>query len=115
MFADHGDAWFQMRTICNPVMLQPNTIKSFIPLVDEISLEFIERIKRIQDSNGEMPSNFKHEIENWGFEAVMPIAIGTRLNAMNSKDNEDSHHLVEVINYLLCFYILMILKINLDI
>lgn len=37
-----GEAWWKMRTIVNPVMMKPTTVKLYVPQVDEIAKEFLD-------------------------------------------------------------------------
>lgn len=37
-----GERWHEMRTIINPVMMKPTTVKLYVPQVDEITQAFIK-------------------------------------------------------------------------
>lgn len=37
-----GESWQKLRTIANPVMLQPKIVRLYVRPVDEIAQEFIE-------------------------------------------------------------------------
>lgn len=36
------ERWHSMRTLVNPVMMKPTTIKLYVPQVDEVAKEFIQ-------------------------------------------------------------------------
>ena len=36
-----NEGWHKMRTIVNPVMLKPATVKLYVPQVDEVTKEFV--------------------------------------------------------------------------
>lgn len=37
-----GEAWWKMRSVVNPVMMKPATVKLYVPQVDEIAKEFLD-------------------------------------------------------------------------
>jgi len=41
-FNRHGEGWQKIRTIVNPIMMQSNTVKLYIPQVEEITDDFIK-------------------------------------------------------------------------
>jgi cytochrome P450 family 12 len=43
VFTDQGERWYKTRKILNPIMMKPQTVKQYIPAVDEISKEFIQK------------------------------------------------------------------------
>jgi cytochrome P450 len=42
LFASQGEKWSHMRTIANPILMQPKTIKRYTAQIDDIAKEFIE-------------------------------------------------------------------------
>lgn len=38
-----GERWASLRTKVNPIMMQPKTIKLYVPAMDEIAREFTEK------------------------------------------------------------------------
>lgn len=41
LFAEQGESWQKMRTLANPIMLQPRIIKLYCKQVDEVAKEFV--------------------------------------------------------------------------
>jgi len=41
-FHRHEEGWHKIRSIVNPIMMQPNTIKLYIPQVEAIVDDFIK-------------------------------------------------------------------------
>jgi cytochrome P450 family 12 len=64
-------------------MMQPKTVKVYIPSVDSISQEFIAKIKKIRDGKSETPANFGNEVNRWSLESIACIALDTRLGIIN--------------------------------
>lgn len=72
-----------MRTAVNPILMQPRTVKSYIPLIDSIATEFIEKIPSLQDDKKEMPDNFSEYLNRWTLESIVAIALEKRLGLLD--------------------------------
>jgi len=42
LFASQGEKWSNMRSIANPILMQPKAIKRYMTQIDEIAKEFVE-------------------------------------------------------------------------
>lgn len=82
---DQGETWFKLRSAANPVMLQPKTVNSYIPVVDEVATDFVEKIKGLRKTNDEMPDDFGMELNQWALESIGIIALEKRLGVMSSE------------------------------
>lgn len=81
----HGEEWYKLRTVTNPILLKPTILSQHISKSDEIAIDFIERIKKIRDNNNEVPADFILEINKWTVEEIAYLAFGTRLNLLDSQ------------------------------
>lgn len=43
VFTESGERWYNTRKVLNPIMLKPEIVKQYIPDVDQISKEFIQK------------------------------------------------------------------------
>lgn len=75
-----------MRTVINPILMQPKLIKSYIPTIDNIVRDFIVNIPSLQDDKGEMPADFNDYLNRWSLESVTAIALDKRLGLMDFKN-----------------------------
>lgn len=82
----------------NPVLMKPQTVKLYIPRINEISVEFVAKIKRSLDENYFVPNNFYYMISQWSLESIGYIALNRRLNVLDddSKD-ERTKQIIKVI------------------
>lgn len=71
-------------------MMQPKTVKSYVPVVESIADEFVERIRQIRDKNLEVPGDFANETNKWSLESISSIALDQRLNLLTA-DQQDSN------------------------
>lgn len=42
LFTENGPKWHNTRTLANPIMMKPQTIKLYLPQIDDIAKEFIQ-------------------------------------------------------------------------
>lgn len=96
LVSEQGQAWAVMRHKVNPVMLQPKTVKSYIPQVDEIASEFLALVASTRDANNEMPANFSDSLNKWSLESIGCIALEQRLGVM-VENNDDARLLIKSI------------------
>lgn len=96
LISDQGEAWHKLRTMVNPVMMQPSSIKSYLEPVDAVAREFVHKIGKIRDENSEMPDNFSTEMGAWALESIGVIALDRRLGALEFKRNSDVEQLIQV-------------------
>lgn len=78
-----------MRSAVNPVLMQPKTVKSYIPTIDAIVCEFLHHLPSIQDEKGEMPANFREYLNRWSLESIVMIALEKRLGLMDFKNSSE--------------------------
>lgn len=87
---DQGEPWGRMRSAVNPIILKPATVNGYIPVVDDITMEFCDQMKASRDENNELPANFLYDLNSWAMESISFIALDTRLNAVGTNKNKDA-------------------------
>ncbi|XP_045533908.1 cytochrome P450 CYP12A2 [Papilio machaon] len=88
--SDHGEAWKTLRSVVNPILMQPKTIKLYAATIDEIACEMVERMRVSRDDNGMLKSDLGEEMKLWSMESIAVIALGGRLNCLDPNLPEDS-------------------------
>lgn len=63
----------KMRSAVSPIMLKPSTVNAYTPVVDEIAIEFCDRIKNLRDSNMELPAKFLYELNKWSLVSMVLV------------------------------------------
>ncbi|CAH2089680.1 unnamed protein product [Euphydryas editha] len=84
----HGMPWSKFRSKVSKALVAPEAAKAAIPSLDEVAIDFIDRIEKIIDYNREMPKDFLTELYKWALESVGAWAMGTRLGCLSEKDDE---------------------------
>lgn len=85
---EQGEPWSKMRSIASPIMLKPATVNAYVPMVDEIAVEFCDRIKTLRDDKNELPANFMYELNKWALESIASIALDKRLHILDGKKED---------------------------
>ncbi|XP_013161639.1 PREDICTED: cytochrome P450 CYP12A2-like isoform X3 [Papilio xuthus] len=88
--SDHGEAWKKLRSIVNPILMQPKTIKLYAATTDEVACEVVERIKSARDDNGLLKNDLGHEMALWSMETIALVTLGGRLNCFDPNLPADS-------------------------
>ncbi|KAL7041073.1 hypothetical protein ACKWTF_000618 [Chironomus riparius] len=90
LFASNGEKWSYMRTIANPILMQPKTVKKYTTQIDEIAKEFIEVMIKIRNDKSEMPGDFSNYINTWSLESVTAVGLERRLNLFDENTNDEN-------------------------
>lgn len=98
LLADQGESWGNMRQAVGPVLLKPKVLKSYVPVMDEVSREFVSKIRSMRDTNGEMPANFLNELLLWVTESIWATALDRRMGAMHPNHSDEAALLIKVIS-----------------
>ncbi|XP_070500423.1 cytochrome P450 CYP12A2-like [Chironomus tepperi] len=90
LFVSHGEKWSSMRSIANPILMQPKTIKKYTTQVDDIAKEFIEVMRKIRNDKSEMPGDFSNYINTWSLESVTAVGLERRLNLFDENTHDEN-------------------------
>ncbi|XP_018572395.1 cytochrome P450 CYP12A2 [Anoplophora glabripennis] len=109
-----GIEWFKIRSVVNPVLMQPKAAQQYIGSMDKVANELIENIRFFskQNENSEMPEDFQNELYKWALESIGVIALNKHLGCLDlnaSKDSEPQKLISSVNEMFLLMYKLDIL------
>ena len=66
----NGENWWRIRSKAQPVFLKPKNIENYLPILGQISDEFIDRIRLIRQENNEMKPDSINEMYRWALECM---------------------------------------------
>ncbi|ROT76614.1 hypothetical protein C7M84_004799 [Penaeus vannamei] len=100
ILVENGDEWWRVRSRVQTPMMKPKVVGTYLQQMDQVSVEFMDRIAEMQAEHGEMPSNFQFELYKWALESVGLVALNRRLGCLNPSIHEDSDalRLIEIVN-----------------
>ncbi|XP_055371510.1 uncharacterized protein LOC129605645 [Condylostylus longicornis] len=100
LLTTNGEEWGKLRSTVNPIMMQPKTIRTYVPRMDKTTKKFIERVKKIRDPNTlETPDNFEIELNTWALEQICLVGLDSELGLIgNEKKDSDAYKLIQAIS-----------------
>ncbi|KAG7158381.1 probable cytochrome P450 49a1 [Homarus americanus] len=100
LLSENGEEWWRVRSRVQTSMMKPKNVVSYLPEMDQITLDFMERIAYLQSQHGEMPSDFQNEIYKWALESVGIVALNRRLGCLDPNITEESEpiKLINLVN-----------------
>ncbi|KAF4526692.1 hypothetical protein B566_EDAN010122 [Ephemera danica] len=87
---ENGEKWHQARTIVNQPMMQPRVAKQYVPKIDQVAIDFVQRMKELRNEQNELPADFKNELHKWALESIALVALDTRLGCLEPNLAPDS-------------------------
>ncbi|KAK2719090.1 hypothetical protein QYM36_004800 [Artemia franciscana] len=95
-----GPEWWEIRSKVQQPMLKPQNIAMYLPAMESVSKEMVERIKVLRDENMETPEDFINEMYKWALESVALVALDAKLGCLDGtlKPNSESQLMITATN-----------------
>lgn len=99
---ENGEEWWRVRSKVQTPVMKPKLVSLYIDKMDQVSLDFLDRIAMFQAEMGEMPTNFQTELYKWALESVGLVAINRRLGCLDPDLSPDSDQmrLINIVNHM---------------
>ncbi|KAL1397372.1 hypothetical protein pipiens_009815 [Culex pipiens pipiens] len=94
---EQGENWHHFRTIVNPVMLQPKTVRLYVDKLDEVSRDFMGIIRNLRDDKNELPGDFNQWLNRWALEMIGVLALDTRFGVLEKDISQDSSDMIKYV------------------
>ncbi|CAH0551466.1 unnamed protein product [Brassicogethes aeneus] len=85
-----GEEWAKIRSMVNPLLMQPKIVKQYIGNMNIIADGLLERVNLLAAQNKEMPEDFLMLLHKWALESVAVVAIDERLGCLDPNLPPDS-------------------------
>ncbi|XP_078618813.1 putative cytochrome P450 49a1 [Branchiostoma floridae x Branchiostoma japonicum] len=96
MINETGQKWRQLRYAAQSKLLNPKSVSRFVPVLDEISRDFVEKLRTGRSAATLEPTiDLDAELRKWSLESVVSATLGIRLGCLQKhrqipdKDTED--------------------------
>ncbi|XP_035915937.1 cytochrome P450 CYP12A2-like [Anopheles stephensi] len=96
LLAEQGEDWHKMRTIVNPIMMQPKIIKLYVSKVDAVAQEFMDIVSGLRDEKHELPADFNEWLNRWALETMGVLVLDTRLGVLNREQSPEVSKLINL-------------------
>ncbi|XP_045611065.1 probable cytochrome P450 49a1 [Procambarus clarkii] len=102
ILTENGEEWWRVRSRVQTNMMRVKEVVHYLPVMDQITLEFMDRISSLQSQFGEMPSDFQNELYKFALESVASVALNRRLGCLDPNIAEDSEpmKMIKLVNVL---------------
>lgn len=92
-----GEEWQKMRTMLNPVMMNPKTVQLYVDQMDEVAREFMTLITDLRDVKHELPDDFDQWLNRWSLETMGVLALNTRFGMLKAEAAEEVKAIITMV------------------
>lgn len=83
---ENGEKWYKTRSVVNPIMLPPKTTNQYIPVIDQISRDFIDYLLKRRNDKNEV--NLLPYINRWTLEGISSVTLDRRLGLLDENSDD---------------------------
>ncbi|XP_071539347.1 probable cytochrome P450 301a1, mitochondrial [Panulirus ornatus] len=87
---ENGEEWRRVRSKVQKPTMRPKNVTSYLTRMDQVTLDFIDRIAAWQAERGEMPKDFQTELYKWAFESTCLMVLNRRMGCLDPDVAQDS-------------------------
>jgi cytochrome P450 len=84
----NGEEWYRLRSAVRQMMLRTKEVHYYLPLVQEVAIDFVKHVIRKRDKNGEI-ENLLDEVAKWSQESAGIVCFDMRLGCLNGDLEEE--------------------------
>ncbi|XP_060083014.1 probable cytochrome P450 CYP44 [Ylistrum balloti] len=93
----NGEVWSTLRKAIQPVMMRLQDVAEFLPYVNEVADDVIDKIDNMVDNTGSIP-HFNNLMARWNLETAARICFDQRLGALDEGTDSHSQRMIQA-NY----------------
>uniref|UniRef100_A0A7N5JRT0 Cholesterol side-chain cleavage enzyme, mitochondrial n=1 Tax=Ailuropoda melanoleuca TaxID=9646 RepID=A0A7N5JRT0_AILME len=92
-------AWKKDRLALNPEVMAPEAIKSFIPLLDPVSQDFVKVLQRRikQQGSGKFSGDISDDLFRFAFESITNVMFGERLGMLEERVDPEAQRFIDAV------------------
>ncbi|KAM3870379.1 cholesterol side-chain cleavage enzyme, mitochondrial-like [Diretmus argenteus] len=96
----NGEDWKSNRVILNKEVISPKMMGNFLPLLDEVSQDFVARVHRKIERSGQKKwtTDLSQELFKYALESVGSVLYGERLGLMLDYTDPEAQHFIDCIS-----------------
>ncbi|XP_068217922.1 probable cytochrome P450 49a1 [Palaemon carinicauda] len=94
LLISNHEEWGRVRKRVQIPMMKKKNVTAYMAGMDQVTLDFMERIAELQKEHGEMPSDFIMELYKWALESVSLVALNRRLGCIAPNLPKDSEPMI---------------------
>uniref|UniRef100_A0A0P4WF68 Cytochrome P450 n=2 Tax=Scylla olivacea TaxID=85551 RepID=A0A0P4WF68_SCYOL len=83
LVSENGEEWARLATVLRPKVLRPNNVSQYLARMDQVTLDFLQRISTLRDTSGEVNVDFIEELNKWSSECICLISLNQRIGCLD--------------------------------
>lgn len=90
----NGEEWYRLRSGVQQLMMRPQAVTEYLPLVDKVADDFIERLKSVRVGSNLIP-NLRNEIAKWNVKSAAATVFQMNLDCLNISPNSEVQKMID--------------------
>ena len=91
----NGDEWYKLRNAVQPEMMRPQSAAMYLPNVNDVLDDFLERLAKIRDPSTGLVHNFNNELLKWNLECAGVTCFETRLGCLECSPDSPQQRMID--------------------
>lgn len=80
---ENGEEWWRVRSKVQVPVLKPKNVINYLKDMDQVTLDFLDRLSKLRNSEGEVTVDLKEELTKWSLENVCLVALNRRVGCFD--------------------------------
>ncbi|XP_042865194.1 probable cytochrome P450 49a1 [Penaeus japonicus] len=86
LLSEQGEEWWRLRRLTQPHTMKVKTVAHYLPEIDLVATEFLDRLPEVLDENNEIPHDFLQELFKWALETIGLTTFSKRIGCLSGSD-----------------------------
>ncbi|XP_007537052.1 cholesterol side-chain cleavage enzyme, mitochondrial [Erinaceus europaeus] len=93
-----ADAWRRDRLALNPEVMLPQTVASFLPLLEPVARDFVALLKRrVEQGGGHFSGDISGDLFRFAFESISHVMFGERMGMLEEQVDPESQRFIDAV------------------
>ncbi|KAK2163913.1 hypothetical protein LSH36_72g04020 [Paralvinella palmiformis] len=100
IFIEDGSAWKRMRVLLDKQILRPQIVSGFAEQFGQVTVDFIQRLRKLRDENKNTVNNLDLELFYWSLESIGTVLYETRFGGLSEDRDPEIESFIEAVHNL---------------
>lgn len=90
----NGEEWYRLRSAVQQMMMRPKAVTVYLPFVEKVADDFIQRLKKIRVESKLIP-NLRNEISKWNVKSAAATVFEMDLDCLNAGPTSEVQQMID--------------------